>query len=235
MENNNNKIKITKNGPYLISGDLELKKEIIDLDEEGHSIGWKDGEKYLKQESYSLCRCGQSKNKPFCDGSHIKINFDGTETAGHEKYINQTEKISGPEIELTDAPKLCALVRFCHNKKGNVWDLTEESNNPDSKGEAIQQACNCSAGRLVMWDKKTSKAIEPILQKSISFIEDPKTKTSGPICVKGGIKIESADSEEYEIRNRVTLCRCGKSKNKPFCDASHVSSGFNDGDKSIQF
>lgn len=230
---NNNKIKVTKNGPYLVSGNLNLKKEIIDLDEDGNSVGWKDGEKYPAQENCALCRCGQSKNNPYCDGTHSKVKFNGTEVAGYEKYIDQTEKTFGSKVELTDAPKLCALVRFCHNKKGNVWDLTEASDNSDAKKEAIEQACNCSSGRLVMWDKKTNKAIEPELKQEISLIEDPKTKTSGPICVKGGIKIESVDGKEYEVRNRVTLCRCGKSKNKPFCDASHVPGGFNDGDKSL--
>jgi len=190
--------------------------------------------KYPLQESYSFCRCGQSKNKPFCDGTHKQINFDGTETAIGKKYLNQAEKISGPELELTDAPELCAFVRFCHNKKGNVWDLTEDSANPESKKEAIQQACNCSAGRLVARDKKTGKTFEPKLEPSLSLIEDPKTKTSGPICVKGGVPIESSEGSIYEIRNRVTLCRCGKSNNKPFCDTSHVATEFNDGDASIK-
>jgi hypothetical protein len=73
----------------------------------------------------------------------------------------------------------------------------------------------------VVWDKKTGKAIEPELEKSIELIEDPAIGVSGPIWVRGGIPIESADGNTYEIRNRVTLCRCGKSSNKPFCDSSH--------------
>jgi len=230
----NKKIKITKNGPYLVSGKLPLKKEIIELDDEGNSVGWQDGEKYPQQETCGLCRCGESKTKPYCDGTHNNINFDGTETASRKKYIAQAEKISGSEIELTDVPELCAFVRFCHNKKGDVWDLTENSGNTESKKEAIRQACNCSSGRLVMWDKKTGHAIEPELESSLGLIEDPKTKTSGPICVKGGIPVESADGTTYEIRNRITLCRCGKSNNKPFCDTSHVSAEFNDGDESLR-
>jgi CDGSH-type Zn-finger protein len=43
--------------------------------------------------------------------------------------------------------------------------------------------------------------------------------------VRGGITIESADGVPYEVRNRVTLCRCGRSDNKPFCDASHQFRG----------
>ena len=52
---------------------------------------------------------------------------------------------------------------------------------------------------------------------------------SGPIWVKGGIRIEGADGKSYEIRNRVTLCRCGQSSNKPFCDGTHASMHFHDG------
>ena len=73
------------------------------------------------------------------------------------------------------------------------------------------------------------QAIEPDLEPSISLIENPQTGTSGPIWVKGRIPIESADGFEYESRNRVTLCRCGKSNNKPFCDGSHTSINFRSG------
>ena len=40
--------------------------------------------------------------------------------------------------------------------------------------------------------------------------------------------MESADGTTYEIRNRVTLCRCGASQNKPFCDGSHWEVEFRD-------
>jgi len=227
----NKKIKVTKNGPYLVSGNLSLKKEIIELDDKGNSIGWQEGEKYPGQENYALCRCGKSKNPPYCDGTHASVNFDGTETAGEKTHSEEAEKIIGPEIELLDVPKLCAFARFCHNEKGNVWDLTGNSFDEEAKKEAIQQACNCSSGRLVMQDKKIGKAIEPKLEISLSLIEDPKTGTSGPIWAKGGVEIESSEGKKYEIRNRVTLCRCGESGNKPFCDASHVRIHFSDNDK----
>lgn len=227
------KIIIKKDGPYLVSGNLPMAKEIIVCDDKGNSVEWKKGKEYPKQETCGLCRCGQSKNKPFCDGTHIKIAFKGTETASRKKYADQAEKISGPYLELADVPELCARARFCHNKDGNVWDLTENSESPKSKEIATKQACNCPAGRLVVCDKKTGRIIEPRLEKSISFIEDPPKKVSGPIWVKGGVKIESADGTQYETRNRVTLCRCGKSHNKPFCDGCHIDNKFNDGDESL--
>ena len=86
---------------------------------------------------------------------------------------------------------------------------------------AIQEACDCPSGRLVAWDQD-GKAIEPVFEPSIGLVEDTEAGKMGPIWVRGGIPIESADGAGYEIRNRVTLCRCGKSSNKPFCDSSHL-------------
>ena len=64
---------------------------------------------------------------------------------------------------------------------------------------------------------------------SIGIVEDPPLKCSDPLWACGEIIIESHDGTHYEKRNRVTLCRCGASSNKPFCDGSHASIKFNDG------
>ncbi len=50
----------------------------------------------------------------------------------------------------------------------------------------------------------------------------------GPYHVRGGIPVATPDGEPFEVRNRQTLCRCGRSSNKPFCDGSHWSAGFRD-------
>jgi len=217
----NCKIVVTRNGPYLVCGSLPLAEEVTVSDGEGYPVRWSKGHRYADQERYALCRCGQSKNRPYCDGTHAKIGFDDTETASRKKYLEQAEKTSGPALALTDAQELCAAARFC-DRAGGVWKLTRESANVKSKETAIQEACNCPSGRLVVWDKKTGKPIEPQLEPSISLVEDPKAKVSGPIWVKGSVSLESSDGTEYEIRNRVSLCRCGRSDNKPFCDGSHI-------------
>jgi CDGSH-type Zn-finger protein len=46
---------------------------------------------------------------------------------------------------------------------------------------------------------------------------------NGPLWIRGGIPVAGADGREYEVRNRVTLCRCGRSNNKPLCDGSHAA------------
>ncbi len=227
------KVTVTKNGPYVVSGGLPLSKDISVSDLEGTPTRWAEGDKYPDKETYSLCRCGQSKNKPYCDGTHAKIGFDGTETANKEKYLDKADKITGPEIDLTDAPELCSLARFCH-RAGGVWDLTERSDDPKSKKTAIEEACNCPSGRLVAWDKKTGKPIEPKFKPCLGLTEDVEARVSGPIWVKGGVPVEGVDGTKYETRNRVTLCRCGHSRNKPFCDGSHIQAEFNDGDKSLK-
>jgi len=141
--------------------------------------------------------------------------------------------ISGKELQLLDVPSLCSAVRFCH-LAGGTWNNVKNSANPKSKQLAITSACNCPSGRLVVIDKKTQKPIEPKFKKSISIIEDAPAQVSGPLWLKGGIDLKSEDGSAYECRNRMTICRCGKSKNKPFCDGTHISVKFNDGDKSLK-
>lgn len=214
------KIKISKNGPYLIYGKLPIQKMIIIAGSDGTATEWQHGTKYPLRKIYSLCRCGQSKNRPFCDGTHVKSNFDGSETAGEEAYLDIPKEIDGATLKLTDIEELCASARFCH-RAGGIWNLVPESSKPEKKRIAIEEACDCPSGRLVILDKQNGKIIEPHLSKSIGLIEDPKMGVSGPIWVRGRVPVESADGMTYHARNRLTLCRCGKSKNKPFCDSSH--------------
>lgn len=227
MPKNIFKIKVIKNGPYRVSGNVPIAKQIIIADKEGIPVKWKEGDKYSPQKECDLCRCGKSRSKPYCDQMHVATGFDGTETAAKKKYLEQTEKIAGPGLDLTDTLSLCASARFCDRGEG-VWNLTRSSDDLNSKKMAIEEACDCPSGRLVVWDKKTGEAIEPGFVSSVGLVEDSPSGVSGPLWIRGGIPIESAEGEIYEIRNRVTLCRCGKSENKPFCDGTHVSVGFSD-------
>jgi CDGSH-type Zn-finger protein len=214
------KIKVSKNGPYLVSGKIPLQKQIIIADSEGTATEWQPSTAYEPKEKCALCRCGHSKNKPFCDGTHAQVVFDGTETAGEEAYLDHPKEIDGAALKLVDIEDLCASARFCH-RAGGIWKLVPASDDPKKKRIAIEETCDCPSGRLVIVDKQTGKLIEPKFAKSIGLIEDPAMGVSGPIWVRGGVPVESADGKTYRVRNRVTLCRCGKSKNKPFCDSSH--------------
>jgi len=214
-------IRITNNGPYIVSGSVPLSRQTLVCNFSGDAVEWKEGEHFPVQETYSLCRCGCSHNKPFCDGTHLDNHVNGTETASRVPYLDRAEWTEGPGIRLSDAPGFCSHARFCVRGKG-IWELVEESGNPEARKTAIQMAADCHSGRLVIHDRKTGEPVEPVFEKSIGLVEGPIKGHSGPLWVRGGIPVISADGFVYEIRNRVTLCRCGNSRNKPFCDGSHM-------------
>ena len=141
--------------------------------------------------------------------------------ASHEPYLQQAETIEGPTLRLTDQENLCAFARFC-DPKGKIWNLVK-LDTAEAREIVKHEAAHCPAGRLVIWDKATGKAIEPKFAPSLGLIEDTEKKVGGPIWVRGGIPVVSAAGKTYEIRNRLTLCRCGSSANKPFCDGSHAA------------
>jgi CDGSH-type Zn-finger protein len=221
-------VQVTKNGPYLVSGGLPLSTEVIGTNGEGDSIAWKSGRKFPEKATYALCRCGHSAQKPYCDGTHAKIGFDGGEVASRAPYLEQASTIDGPTMALTDAESLCAFARFC-DPKGRVWNLVTQTDDAAARKVFVQEACDCPSGRLVAWDKATGKPVEPKLEPSAALVEDPEKKCSGPVWLRGGIQVVAADGFKYEVRNRVTLCRCGASQNKPFCDGQHAAIGFKSG------
>jgi CDGSH-type Zn-finger protein len=157
------------------------------------------------------------------------VHFDGTELAATEPYDERAEITEGPTLDLYDDNR-CAFARFCHREDGEVWTLTEKAAGPKLREEAILASTQCPAGRLVHHDKlKDYVELEPELEPGISILQDPEKGVSAPLHVKGGIPLVSADGFTYELRNRYALCRCGRSGNKPFCDASHVNAGYEDG------
>jgi CDGSH-type Zn-finger protein len=71
------KVTVSKDGPYIVSGGVPLAAQVIILDKDGECLEWLETRRYPEQKRYSLCRCGQSKNKPFCDGTHLETGFNG--------------------------------------------------------------------------------------------------------------------------------------------------------------
>jgi CDGSH-type Zn-finger protein len=223
--NANVRVTVSKDGPYLVTGDAPIARQTIMTDAEGGSETWSEGAPVAHRTSYALCRCGASQTKPFCDGSHAKIGFDGTETASRAAYLDQAKGLEGPSLGLTDAESLCAFARFC-DPNGQVWGQVERTDEADVREMFVRQVNACPSGRLVAWDKQTGQPVEQPLPVSIGLVEDPEQKCSGPLWLRGGIAVVAADGFEYEVRNRVTLCRCGASRNKPFCDGTHAAIKF---------
>lgn len=145
------KIKILKNGPYIVTGGVPLYEKII-VPVGDHYV-LQDGRALPQKEKYILCRCGETSIPPFCDGIHLKNGFDGSETASRKTYDERAEILKGPDLDLMDDGR-CAMARFCHRDRGDAWELTERSYNPLNKSEAIIGAIECPAGRLIAIEKK---------------------------------------------------------------------------------
>jgi CDGSH-type Zn-finger protein len=219
------KITILANGPYLVEGNIPLREKFNVL--KTHRIHeLVEGRTLPQSETYLLCRCGHSSNPPFCDGAHLNIQFDGTETASNAAYRDRARAVEGPDLTMLDDGR-CALAKFCHREKGSAWTLTMSSNNEDCKEEAIIAARDCPTGRLVPLDEAGNE-MENTYEPSIDIIQEPIQEVSSGIFVKGGIPLVSESGTVYETRNRYMLCRCGHSYNKPFCDGAHIEYGFID-------
>lgn len=224
MQKNEPRIRIIKDGPYLVTGSVPLSEKVIVP--KGNGYIYEEGDALPQRAVYSLCRCGKTKTPPFCDGSHTASHFDGTETACKTDYHQRAARITGEGLDLLDDGR-CAFARFCHRDSGDAWELAEDSSDAFTCAEAILASNECPSGRLTAVEKDGTEH-EPVYSPAIEILQDPEEHVSAGIFVKGGIPIESADGSVYEIRNRVVLCRCGMSGNKPFCDSRHVSEEFRD-------
>lgn len=216
------RVKIVKNGPYLVFGSIPLTEKIIVP--RGRGYIWRAGRPLSQSERYALCRCGKTKHPPFCDGAHVGAGFNGEETASRLPYAERCGVLTGPSLDLLDDNR-CAFARFCHRDRGDAWSLALNSDDPSLRAEAIRAAGDCPAGRLTAREK-SGEIIEPVYEPAIEIIQDPERQVSGGILVKGKIPVESSNGQTYEPRSSVVLCRCGHSRNMPFCDASHVTTGF---------
>ena len=175
------------------------------------------------KETFTLCRCGASANKPFCDGSHRKIGFSDQNTAERTKDVLDT--YAGKEISIQDNRFLCSHAGICTDRLQSVFKLGEEPwIDPDGDtAEAIAALVRqCPSGALSF----TSQASSPNPEAPEAGITVSK---NGPYLVVGDISLEGAEWSKDADRRRFALCRCGASANKPFCDGSHFEAGFDDG------
>jgi CDGSH-type Zn-finger protein len=175
------KITVTKNGPYRVEGAVPMARQTIVADAEGASRAWKEGYQFETRKAFALCRCGQSATKPYCDGSHVRVGFDGTEAASTEPYAVQATEQVGPSLTLYDAQPLCAYARFC-DVAGQVWNLVEQEG-AEAAELTAQEAGLCPSGRLVVRNHQINSDIEPQFTPSIGIIADPAQGLAGPIWV----------------------------------------------------
>jgi CDGSH-type Zn-finger protein/nucleotide-binding universal stress UspA family protein/nitrite reductase/ring-hydroxylating ferredoxin subunit len=211
-------IVVTPNGPYEVTGDLAITPKRMVLSSLDEPLTWATAGALRTDSPTLLCRCGQSSNKPFCDGSHLTADFDGTETASTESFSKQAKTYDSPGLTVHRVGRICEHASFCANKTTDWYQMLPESGDATVRGQIIGMIEHCPSGALVY--EIEGETIEPDLPAAVSPVED------GPLWVTGGVTISRSDGVPMETRNRVTLCRCGQSANKPLCDGTHAEIGF---------
>lgn len=208
-------IRVTRDGPYRIEGPVSV------TDASGRVV--------CEGGTRHLCRCGGSRHKPLCDGTHGINGFVGTETAGHDRIEDRRTTVPGRGITIYDDRSRCAHIGRCTDGLAAVFRLRQE---PwiDATGapaeEVAEVVARCPSGALAYALGIDSDPVEEQASPAIVALPDASLQ------VRGDVQVVSADGEPYERRARQTLCRCGHSKNKPFCDGAHWYVGFRDPDDS---
>jgi CDGSH-type Zn-finger protein len=217
-------IEVQPDGPYVVSGGVPLVRRRIVTSEHGESMTWETTAHLEARATVALCRCGGSASKPFCDGTHARNGFDGTETATSAGYDERSKTYVGTNVVVRDDRSICEHAGFCGNRLTNVWEMVGGSGTDDSvvRSQMMSMIEHCPSGALTYRMTPDGTDIEQDLPVEIGVTDD------GPYFVTGGLPVARADGQVFEARNRVTLCRCGASKNKPLCDGSHTDAGFVD-------
>ena len=217
------KIEIEYNGPYIVHGGIPLVRKSQVVSEHGEPLTWRKDGTIPTDGEYRLCRCGHSKELPFCDSTHFEIDFDGTETADTGPAAARQEDLPGERIVIKRDSSLCMNSGFCGNHLTQVEAMLAQSGESTVRAQIIAMIERCPSGSYSYSIEPGGAEIEPDLPKQIAVMTE--ITSDGPIpgalWVTGGIPVERSDGEPFETRNRVTLCSCGLSANKPLCDGTH--------------
>ena len=200
-------IEVLKNGPYLLRG----AARVCDA----------RGEDLPARGTIALCRCGNSSKKPLCDGTHTKIGFDGTRFAVGP--TNNAQQYRGKRITIHDNRSICAHAGVCTDTLPGVFRLGKEpwiEADGAVPGAIVALVERCPSGALSYSIEDSSPAVEPG-QCLVTVSQN------GPYFVSGDIPLKTDGALPY-CPGRYTLCRCGASKNKPFCDGTHWATGFDE-------
>jgi CDGSH-type Zn-finger protein len=219
-------ILVLKNGPYLVYGDVPLvrKRKIVST-ENNDAIAWVKTETLETEETYALCRCGLSSTKPFCDGTHVRGKFDGTETADVRPSAERRRVVGGTGFVVRRDGPICMHAAFCVGRLERIPAMLDATSDSDVRARVIALIDRCPSGSYTFSLTEDGEDIEPDYPVQIAVTEE-EDGLGGSLWVTGGIPITRSDGQPFETRNRVTLCRCGHSEMKPLCDGTHRHIGF---------
>jgi CDGSH-type Zn-finger protein len=218
------RIVVESDGPYRVEGGIPLVSKIQVVSEFGEPLTWKKEKTFMTGEEYTLCRCGHSKEMPFCDCTHAEIGFDGAENADTTMFDERKVDLpGGKNILVKRDPSICIESGFCGNRITSIKKMLTQTDEPKVRAEIMAMIERCPSGSYTYSMAEGEPDIEPDLPEQIAVTIDitDDGKIRSAYWVTGNIPIERSDGQPFETRNRVTLCSCGESKSKPLCDSTH--------------
>ena len=170
----------------------------------------------------ALCRCGGSNIKPYCDGTHARIGFSSAKSP--ERTPDRQDRYEGQDIVVLDNRGTCCHFGNCTDHLPQVFHHDGEPfvtpDGADAQSvEAIVRACPSGALSFI----KNGSAYEGEQRDAEIYVAN-----NASYYVRGGIELEGEAMNQGALREHFALCRCGQSKNKPFCDGSHWYAHFSD-------
>jgi len=199
-------IECKPDGPYLVSN-LE-------------DLSGPRGNRIDPKPVMALCRCGGSANKPFCDGTHKKNGFSGARLADGSTDKRASYVAKG--ITVHDNRSICAHAGHCTDGLDSVFKMKAEPWIDPSGGAVaaiVETIRRCPSGALSYTLDGVEDGDQP-REPAITVTQD------GPYAITGGVRLLGQTWAQGASTAHYTLCRCGASKNKPFCDGTHWSIGF---------
>ena len=199
------KISPREHGPLRVEGLHNL------LDAKGNRIDTAR----TKKGNIALCRCGYSRSKPFCDGNHRNTDFRGTKLTDGE-WDFRTD-YNGETVTVHDNRGTCAHIGYCTDQLPEVFrGGAEPWIDPNgASGERIaEQTRRCPSGAL-------SHSVDGVERRDQDRPPTVQLVAAGPYFVTGGVELRDTERTEGASLEHYALCRCGRSKNKPFCDGTH--------------
>ncbi|MEM9523886.1 MAG: CDGSH iron-sulfur domain-containing protein [Pseudomonadota bacterium] len=206
------KITLRDNGPLVVANPPTLR------DSDGNEIETKP--------VTALCRCGKSAGKPFCDGAHKSAGFESSpDPRGiRNDPLTYEGEVGGTPVKVHYTPVLCSHAGACAEAASTVFRPGEKPWIQPSEGDMaglLRAMAACPSGALRIETGETGPQHLTAAEVEISI------EKNGPYRVRN-VPLDCTFNGIGASRAKYVLCRCGQSKNKPFCDGTHHDIGWRD-------
>ncbi|MEX2962239.1 CDGSH iron-sulfur domain-containing protein [Microbulbifer sp. TYP-18] len=209
-------------GPAKSAASIELSKNGPAITHSLEDLKGVDGADIPTRATMALCRCGASNNKPFCDGSHARVGYSDKKSP--ERTTDEILSYKGRDITVLYNRLVCSKSYECGRRLQAVFDTERDPWIDPDKGSVaaiidVIRACPSGALRY----ERNGEGIHHEIPPGISI----QVEANGPYRIRN-LALVNADWCEGACEKKYSLCRCGASKNKPFCDGSHLAANFTD-------